>query len=546
MTGDKILAGCGILLLAGALVSAPAFAHAAIVVDGVTNEWFGHYSPSDNTARIARRADGAGELVWRDALGDARGSAAARACDLREFRVAGDVDRLYLTAACAGPVPVSGDSAWQVQVAIDLNRFFGLGAGSFLGTGAAGVSPGAAWEFAVQTRFGSAQPPLLMDSWGNAVSADVRAAVNAAGSCEISIPWSALGLSLVPADPIRLSVASFLTDAADAPLDPTGSALGLAADVVTQYDLAPGGSTETELADGVLDYSLDVYFDGRGACIAPIVVSEVFFEGGVHSQWIEIVNVSSSLLPLNQFKVGDADAPGSNEAMGRFPSGLLLQPGGAVVVAFRGTNFFADQGFRADAECDPSDPATPDMVTFTPWASDAGFHVPSGGDAVLVLDRANTVLDVVTYKNASYPGVIARAATPALHSLERDNPNVDTDNCAVDFADQATPTPRVTMRFADVPGGPGAPHWVGAWPSPSAGAVRFALQLGGQAVERIELVDVSGRLVRSLPLPVRARGPVTTDWDGRDSRGMAVPAGIYFARVRAGGQSLVQKLVIAR
>ncbi len=545
MTGGKIRAGCGILLLAGALSSAPAFVHAAVVVDGVTGEWFGQYPPAYNSARIARRADGAGELVWRDALGDARGSTAARACDLREFRVSGDADRLFLAATCAGPVPVSGDSAWQVQVAIDLNRFFGLGAGSFLGTGAAAVSPDAAWEFAVQTRFGSAQSPLLMDSWGNAVPADVRGAINASGSCEISIPWSALGLSLVPADPIRLSVASFLSNAADELVDPSDGSFGRAADVVTQYDLAPTGTTATELADGVLDYSLDVYFDGRGACIAPVVLNEVFFEGGVHSQWIEMVNVSSSLLPMNQFKLGDAEAPGSNRAMGRFPSGLLLQPGGAVVVAFRGTNFFAEQGFRADAECDPSDPATPDMVAFTPWASDAGFHVSSGGDAVLVLDRANTVLDVVTYKNASYPGVIARAATPALHSLERDNPNVDTDNCAVDFADRATPTPRVTMQFADVADGPDAPHWVGAWPTPSAGPVRFALQLGGQAVESIELVDVSGRLVRSLPLPVRARGPVTTDWDGRDSRGTRVPAGVYFARLRTAERTLVQRLVIA-
>lgn len=546
MTGARMRSVCGILLVAGTLSSAPAFVHAAVVVDGVTRDWFAQNPRSANSGRIARRADGAGELVWWDAAGDARGSAAALACDLLQFRVTGDVDRLYLAASCAGPVPASGDSAWQLQVTIDLNRFHGLGAGSFLGTGAAAVSPDAAWEFAVQTRFGSGQPPLLMDSWGNAVPADVRAAVNTGGVCEISIPWSALGLALVPADPIRLSVASFLTNAADELVDPADGSFGRAADVVSQYDLTLTGTTATELADGVLDYSLDAYFDGRGACIAPIVVNEVFFEGGVHSQWIEIVNVSSSLLPLNQFKVGDADAPGSNEAMGRFPSGLLLQPGGAVVVAFRGTNFYAEQGFHADAECDPSDPATPDMVAFTPWASDAGFHVPSGGDAVLVLDRANTVLDVVTYKNASYPGVIARAATPALHSLERDNPNVDTDNCAVDFADRATPTPRVTMQFADVADGPGAPHWVGAWPTPSAGPVRFALQLGGEAVKSIELVDVSGRLVCSVPLPVRARGPVTTDWDGRDSRGTSVPAGVYFARVRTAERTLVQRLVIAR
>jgi hypothetical protein len=541
----------GLALLSLLLVStllAPAIARAGIVVDGDAADWFGQLPPSDNTARIARRSDGAGELVWRDATGDARGSAAARACDLTQLRVSGDHDHLYLLARCAGPVTVAGDSAWQVQVSFDLNRFTGLGGTNFVGTDAAGVTPEAAWEYLVQTRFGSGLGARVVDPYGNEYVGAV-AAVNASGVCEISVPWAALGFAFVPADPIRICAASFLSNASDDVLPAGDGNASRAADVVTQYALAGSGSTLTELADGVVDHSLDAYFDGRGSCISPIVVNEEFFEGGVNSQWLEIVNVSQSVLPLNQFKIGDAETPGVNEAMARFPSGTLLEPGNAFVVAFRGATFLSENGLRAGAECTSSDGGTPDMLPFTGWAPNIGFNIPNSGDAVLVLDRANTVVDVVTYKNASYPGVHARPAVPALHSLERNSPNVDTDDCATDFADRVTPTPSLVMQFTGVEDAAvTGSRWAGAWPLPSTGHVHLTLQLSEAlgAGTRVELLDVSGRRVRELALPAHDMGRTTIEWDGRDSAGRAAAAGVYFARVRVAGRPLVQRLVIAR
>ena len=537
----------GTLLLASTLL-APAFARAGIVVDGNATDWFGQLPPSDNTARIARRSDGAGELVWRDATGDARGSAAARACDLTQLRVSGDADRLYVLARCTGPVTVSGDSAWQVQVSFDLNRFVGLGGSNFLGPDAPAVTPDAAWEYLVQTRFGSGQGARLVDNWGNELVGAV-AAVHASGVCEISVPWSSLGLSFVPTDPIRVCAASFLSNASDEILPAGDGNAWRAADVVTQYALAGSGSTLSELADGVVDHSLDAYFDGRGACIAPIVVNEEFFEGGINSQWLEIVNVSQSVLPLSQFKIGDAETPGMNEAMARFPSGILLEPGQAFVVAYRGATFLTENGLRAGAECTSSDGGTPDMLPFTGWAPNVGFNIPNSGDAVLVLDRTNTVVDVVTYKNATYPGVRARPAVAALHSLERNSPNGDTDDCATDFADRVTPTPAQVMQFTGVEDvAVAGTRWAGAYPMPSAGHVHLTLQLG-EAVsggQRVELLDVSGRRVRELALPAHDMGRMTIEWDGRDSGGQAAAAGVYFARVRVAGRAMVQRLVIAR
>ncbi|MFN8586740.1 MAG: lamin tail domain-containing protein [Candidatus Eisenbacteria bacterium] len=537
------------LVLACSTLLVPVSAGAGIVVDGVTSDWFGQLPPSDNTARVARRHDQSGELVWRDAAGDARGSAAMRACDLRQFRVTGDADRLYLLATFTGPVPASGDSAWQLQVTVDINRFSGLGAGAFLGTDAPFVTPDAAWEYAVQTRFGSGQPPRLVDQYGNELAGAV-AALNPAGACEISIPWAAMGFLYPPADPIRLCVASFLSDASDEILPAGDGVPARAADVVSQYGLAGSGNTRSELTDAQLDQALDAFFDGRGRCIAPLVVNEVFFEGGVNAQWLELVNVSSSVLPLNQFKVGDAETPGANEGMARFPEGLLLDPGHAVVVAARGATFFAEHGFRADAECNSSDGATPDMLAFTGWASNIAFNVPAAGDQVLVLDRANTVVDVITYKNATYPGVTAKPAVPSLHSLERSSPNLDTDDCAVDLADRATPTPATVSQFAGVDGGAvSATRWTGAWPVPSAGAVRLALELAPDAAgASVEIVDVGGRRVRTLPLAGRGTGAFVLEWDGHDGGGRLASPGVYFARLHgaAGTAPAVRRIVIAR
>jgi glucose/arabinose dehydrogenase len=63
-------------------------------------------------------------------------------------------------------------------------------------------------------------------------------------------------------------------------------------------------------------------------------------------------------------------------------------------------------------------------------------------------------------------------------------------------------------------------------PNPFTGTVTFAPS-DGEAVRSIEVMDVTGRLVRRLE---GSAGPWV--WDGRDGAGQPVPAGIYLARVR--------------
>ena len=86
-----------------------------------------------------------------------------------------------------------------------------------------------------------------------------------------------------------------------------------------------------------------------------------------------------------------------------------------------------------------------------------------------------------------------------------------------------------------------------AIPNPArvGAAVEFALPAG--AAVSAEVVDVSGRRIRSLA--VRQRLPAGTNhltWDGRDVGGAPVPAGLYFVRVGAGAAEGYCKVVISR
>jgi hypothetical protein len=515
-----------------ALFARPAAAH-PIVVDGSAADWRGVTGIIPDLGRIARDSVGGGEFVWRDAVGDQRAVWPARPHDLRELRVTGDAFNLYIMAVLAGPVATSGDSVPQLQVALDLDRFGYSGAMAFPSPAATSTAANAAYELLVQTRFGSGQAPRILDANGAVVATAAAARISAAGVIEISSPWTALGSPYPLDNPVRFTTALFLTDAADQPYDPADGATSRAADVVTQNS-GPGttGTTLAEVSDGTIDYWFDVYFDARGNAISPIVVSELWFSGGIKSEWIEIVNASQNLVPLTAYKVGESPSPGNGQSMSVLPS-AYLSPGDNFVIARNGSTFFTNNGFRAGAETETSDPATPDLLPDYGWSSTTLFNINAAGFDVLVLDPCNTVVDVVVYKNASWPGVKPQPGVQSSHSLERTRPDKDTDDCAADFGDEPVPTPGVSQALAAVgPGGStGRVRWSPPAPNPARGFVALALTLDHATRVRVDVIDTNGRRIRTLVAgEVRPAGALHLTWDGRDERGVAAQPGLYFVR----------------
>jgi len=83
-------------------------------------------------------------------------------------------------------------------------------------------------------------------------------------------------------------------------------------------------------------------------------------------------------------------------------------------------------------------------------------------------------------------------------------------------------------------------------PSPAAGQTSIAFELPAAAQVRLEILDLTGRVVA---VPVRRwleAGRHQEFWDCRDGRGAPVATGVYLCRLDAGGKVLTRRLMVAR
>jgi len=82
-------------------------------------------------------------------------------------------------------------------------------------------------------------------------------------------------------------------------------------------------------------------------------------------------------------------------------------------------------------------------------------------------------------------------------------------------------------------------------PASAATAIVYAVPAPGGDV-RVAVYDVRGRLIETLASGFQEAGVHSVTWDGRDSRGVAVAAGVYFARMDAPGSSSAKKLTLLK
>lgn len=82
-------------------------------------------------------------------------------------------------------------------------------------------------------------------------------------------------------------------------------------------------------------------------------------------------------------------------------------------------------------------------------------------------------------------------------------------------------------------------------PNPARAGVTIAAELPTRTRVRVTVVDLHGRLVRTLASD-EAIGPGrwSTSWDGRGRSNSPVPPGIYLVRLTAGSRSLTRRIVI--
>ncbi len=98
-----------------------------------------------------------------------------------------------------------------------------------------------------------------------------------------------------------------------------------------------------------------------------------------------------------------------------------------------------------------------------------------------------------------------------------------------------------SVGVATLPGS--HPLQVRAAPNPFRNGTTVSFSLSSECEARLTIHDVSGRLVRELAKGPRAAGAQSLDWDGRDSRGIPVSAGVYLVRLQGDAMQTSERIV---
>ncbi len=83
-------------------------------------------------------------------------------------------------------------------------------------------------------------------------------------------------------------------------------------------------------------------------------------------------------------------------------------------------------------------------------------------------------------------------------------------------------------------------------PNPTFAATTIAFELGSPGSVEVGIFDPTGRRVALLVARDASAGGHTLEWSGHDSRGLRVPTGTYFVRVRADGRTVARALTLLR
>lgn len=98
----------------------------------------------------------------------------------------------------------------------------------------------------------------------------------------------------------------------------------------------------------------------------------------------------------------------------------------------------------------------------------------------------------------------------------------------------------------DAPSLAGSPLLGPPQPNPLRGRTELSYVVPADGPVRLGVYDVAGRLVRMLVDGTARRGAERAAWDGRDSTGRLVSAGVYFARYETAGVVSSRKIAMVR
>lgn len=80
-----------------------------------------------------------------------------------------------------------------------------------------------------------------------------------------------------------------------------------------------------------------------------------------------------------------------------------------------------------------------------------------------------------------------------------------------------------------------------SWPNPANNVIHFSYTLPAKRNSSVSIYDIAGRLIRTLDISGNQ-----TDWNCADQSGRRAASGVYFARLKSGGQETIQRISIIK
>jgi hypothetical protein len=210
-----------------------------------------------------------------------------------------------------------------------------------------------------------------------------------------------------------------------------------------------------------------------------------------------------------------------------------------------------------------TDPHPPDLVIYAnSWSQGLASTVSSVVDDYFgtVLEPVVVVQNMTASDHASFwahgysailaieDEVLAEDFNPWLHTCSDVIANCDLDY-AVDsaralmaaVAELAVPNEEVVaVEDAGMPFRLVHP----ACPNPMRTETRIRLDPAAIGAATLGIVDVHGRLLRTVSTSHAGPGPWEIGWDGRDDAGRRLAPGVYYARVRTADSAVAQRIVL--
>jgi hypothetical protein len=177
----------------------------------------------------------------------------------------------------------------------------------------------------------------------------------------------------------------------------------------------------------------------------------------------------------------------------------------------------------------------------TGFATMIGYHGLSLGRQMdysgLAVDPATNVMYGFGSVSASASGLFAlNRTTGAATLVALQSPGIGVDGALVFAGPDVLGAPAPSPATAAVA--------LRSVPSPARGPVSITFTLAYAAFVSLSVHDVAGRRLATLADSRLEAGAHEARWDGLDALGQRVPAGVYFATLRAGGRVLGRTTVL--